>query len=82
MQGRPWYGGDNDNITLLRPESFAAHAVHFLSRLSLEGDERDIQNANCEGKQEEAVQKAAGEFQKAKGKSLQASEWSEHNGLH
>jgi len=34
--------GDNSNVTLLRPEFFAAHAVRALSGLSLEGEERDI----------------------------------------
>jgi hypothetical protein len=78
-------GGYNDNITLLCLEFFATHAVHSLSGLSLEGDEReilqDIQNANHEGKQEDAVAKAAGELRKSKGKSLWASEWSERDGL-
>src|SRR6267154_1194178 len=78
-------GGDNDNITLLRPEFFAAHAVRALSGLSPEGEERDIlrdiRNANRAGKQEDAVARAAGDLQKSKEKSVQASEWSEHNGL-
>src|SRR5882757_3916281 len=63
-------GGDNDNITLLRPEFFAAHAVRALSGLSPEGEERDIlrdiRNANREGKQEDAVARAAGALQKSK----------------
>jgi hypothetical protein len=59
-------GGDNDNITLIHPEFFAAHAVHALSRLLLEGKEwdtlQDIQNANCQGKQVDAVTKATKEL--------------------
>jgi hypothetical protein len=67
-------GGDNDNITLLRLEFFAAHAVHALSRLSPKGEEqdilRDIQNANHASKQEDAVSQAAGDLWKSKGKSV------------
>jgi hypothetical protein len=78
-------GGDNDNITLLCPEFFAAHVVCALSGLSPEGEERDIlrdiQNANRAGKQEDAVTRAAGDLWKSKGKSVRPSEWSEHNGL-
>jgi transposase InsO family protein len=78
-------GGDNDNITLLRPEFFAAHAVRALSGLSPEGEERDIlrdiRNANRTGKQEDAVARAAGDLRKSKGKSVRASEWSERDGL-
>src|SRR6267154_5675773 len=78
-------GGDNDNITLLHPEFFAAHAVHALSGLSPEGEEQDIlkniQNENRAGKQEDAVAQAAGDLQKSKGKSVRASELSEHDGL-
>src|SRR5882762_2553296 len=78
-------GGDNDNITLLRPEFFAAHAVRALSGLSPEGEEqdilRDIQNANRTGKQEDAVARAAEDLRKSKGKSIRASEWSERDGL-
>jgi hypothetical protein len=63
-------GGDNDNITLLHLEFFATHAVHALSGLSPEGKERnmlwDIRNANHEGRQEDAVAKAAGELWKSK----------------
>jgi hypothetical protein len=86
MQGGPWYGGgDNDNITLLRPEFFAAHAVRALSGLSPKEEERDIlkdiRNANCTGKQEDAVARAAGDLRKSKGKSVRASEWSERDGL-
>jgi hypothetical protein len=86
-QSGPWYGGggDNDNITLLCPEFFAAHAVRALSGLSPEGEEcdilRDIRNANRAGKQEDAVARAAGDLQKSKGKSVRASEWSECDGL-
>jgi hypothetical protein len=35
-------GGDNSNVTLLRPEFFAVHAVHALFGLSPEGEEHDI----------------------------------------
>src|SRR5882757_9448401 len=59
-------GGDNSNVTLLRPEFFAAHAVRALSGLSLEGEERDIlrdiRSGNRVGKQEDAVVKAAEEL--------------------
>jgi hypothetical protein len=77
--------GDNSNVTLLHPEFFAAHAVRAISRLLLEGEERDIlwdiHKGNCEGKQEDAVAKSASELRRPKGKSLRASEWSEHDGL-
>jgi hypothetical protein len=67
-------GGDNDNITLLCPEFFAAHVVCALSKLSPEGEEQDIlkniRNANCAGKQEDAVTQAAGDLWKSKGKSV------------
>jgi hypothetical protein len=87
-QGGPWYGegGDNDNITLLHLEFFAAHVVRALSRLSPKGEEqdilKDIWNANCAGKQSDAVAQAAGDLRKSRGKSVQASEWSECDGLH
>jgi hypothetical protein len=66
--------GDNGNVTLLRPEFFAAHAIRALSGLSLEGEERDILwdicKGNCEGKQEDAVTKSATELRRSKGKLL------------
>jgi hypothetical protein len=78
-------GGDNDNITLLHLEFFAAHAVRALSRSSPEGEERDIlrdiRNVNRAGKQEDAVARAAGDLRKSKGKSVQVSEWLERDGL-
>ena len=78
-------GGDNSNVTLLRPEFFAAHAVRALSGLSPEGEERDIlrdiRSGNRAGKQEDAVVKAAEELRRSKGKSIRASEWSERDGL-
>ena len=78
-------GGDNDNLILLRPEFFAAHAIHALFELSLEGEERDIlweiHNGNHTGRQEDAVAKAAEELWKSKGKSIRASEWSERDEL-
>ena len=77
--------GDNSNVTLLRPEFFATHAIRALSGLSLEGEEhdilRDICKGNREGKQEDAVAKSATELRRSKGNSVRASEWSEHNGL-
>ena len=41
----------------------------------------EIYNGNCTGRQEDTVAKAAEELQKSKGKSIRASEWSEHDGL-
>ena len=77
--------GDNSNVTLLGPEFFATHAIRALSGLSLEGEERDIlrdiRKGNREGKQEDAVVKSAMELRRSKGKSIQASEWSQHDGL-
>ena len=77
--------GDNDNLILLRPEFFAAHAICALSGLSLEGEKREIlreiRNGNRTGRQEDAVAKAAEELRKSKGKSIRASEWSERDGL-
>src|SRR6266481_5555399 len=77
--------GDNSNVTLLRPEFFATHAIRALSGLSLEGEERDIlqdiRKGNREGKQEDAVVKSTTELRRSKGNSVRASEWSEHNGL-
>jgi hypothetical protein len=59
-------GGDNSNVTLFRPEFFAAHVVHTLSKLSPAGEKydifHDIQGRNCVGKQEDAVVKVAEEF--------------------
>jgi hypothetical protein len=53
--------------------------------LSPEGEEqnilRDIQNANCTSKQEDAVAWAAGDLRKSKGKSVWSLEWSERDGL-
>ena len=78
-------GRDNDNLILLCLEFFAAHAIRALSGLSLEGEECDIlweiHNGNHTGRQQDAVAKAAEELWKSKGKSIQASEWSEHDGL-
>jgi len=77
--------GDNSNVTLLRPEFFAAHVVRALSGLSLEGEERnilrEIRKGNREGKQEDTVARSATELRRSKGKSVRASEWSEHDGL-
>ena len=62
-----------------------AHAIRALSGLSFEGEERnilwDICKGNRKGKQEDAVANSALELQKSKGKSVQASEWSEHDEL-
>jgi hypothetical protein len=78
-------GGDNDNITLLHPEFFAAHVVRALFGLSPEGEERDIlrdiRNANHAGKQENAVVQMAGDLRESKEKSVRASEWLECDGL-
>ena len=67
-------GGDNYNLTLLCPEFFAAHAIHALFGLLLEGDEQvmlqEIRSGNHSGRQEDAVAKAAEELQKSKGKSI------------
>ena len=67
-------GGDNYNLTLLCPEFFAAHAIHALFGLLLEGDEQvmlqEIWSGNHSGRQEDAVAKAAEELQKSKGKSI------------
>jgi len=57
--------GDNNNVTLLRLEFFAAHTIRALSGLSLEGEEHDILwifQGNREGKQEDAVAKSATEL--------------------
>jgi hypothetical protein len=66
--------GDNSNVTLLRLEFFATHAIRALSGLSLEGEERDIlqdiRKGNREGKQEDAVAKSAMELRRSKGKSV------------
>jgi RNase H-like domain found in reverse transcriptase/Integrase zinc binding domain len=77
--------GDNSNVMLLCPEFFAAHAIRALSGLSLEGEEHnilwDIHKRNREGKQEDTVANSALELRKSKGKSVRASEWSEHDRL-
>ena len=56
-------GGENDNITLLTPGFFAAHA---LSGLELHSEEldilQDIQRSNQDGNQEDHVAKAAKEL--------------------
>jgi hypothetical protein len=66
--------GDNGNVTLLRPEFFAAHMIRALSGLSLEGEEhdilQDIHKGNCEGKQEDTVTKSTTELWRSKGKSV------------
>jgi len=75
---------DNSNVTLLRPEFFAAHAVRALSGLSLEGEERnilrEIRKGNRKGRQEDTVAKSATELRRSK-EVCRASEWSEHDGL-
>jgi hypothetical protein len=75
-------GGDNDNLTLLRPELFAVRA---LEALDLVGEERDIlreiRRGNRDGLQEDAVAKAALELRQTKGKSLRTAEWNELDGL-
>src|ERR1700720_5042002 len=77
--------GDNDNMTLLRPECFATRAIRATTGLSIEGEERDILQKICEenrvGFQEDAVVKAATELQKTQGKSVRTSEWSTRDGL-
>jgi transposase InsO family protein len=77
--------GDNSNVTLLRPEFFATHAVRALTGLSLEGEERDIlqdiRKGNREGKQEDAVAESARKLRESGGRSVRSSEWSLHDGL-
>src|ERR1700720_3532623 len=72
--------GDNDNMTLLRPECFATRAIRATTGLSIEGEEQDIlqkiREENRAGFQEDAVVKAVVELQKTQGKSIRTSEWS------
>jgi len=77
-------GGDNDNITLLRPEFFAAHAVRALSRLSPEGEERDILRTSGTQTVQASrgcVARAAGDLRKSKGKSVGRRNGPERDGL-
>src|SRR6202040_449426 len=77
--------GDNDNMTLLRPECFATRAIRATTGLSIEGEEWDIlqkiREENRVGFQEDAVVKAVVELQKTRGKSVRTSEWSTRDGL-
>src|ERR1700720_3619086 len=74
--------GDNDNMTLLRPECFATRAIRATTGLSIEGEEWDIlqeiREENRAGFQEDAVVKAVAELQRTQGKSIEwvASVWS------
>jgi hypothetical protein len=78
-------GGDNADVTLLRPELFAARAIRTIVGVSAEGEEReilrDIRQGNRAGAQEDTVAKAAQALRSAKGKSLRSAEWSERDGL-
>ena len=82
LSRRPDHGtgsGDNSNITLLKPEFFAARA---LSGFSIHGDERSILDAIKTGKDnDEFVVKAVQELKKGKGRSLRAAEWAVEDGL-
>lgn len=74
--------GTSDNlvITVLKPFFFAIRA---LEAVLLVGEERGMLNkirkANWEGKQEEAVAKAAHGLKKGRSGLVRAAEWSVHN---
>src|ERR1700734_3288757 len=74
-------GGDNYNLTLLHPEFFAAHAIHTLFGLLLEGDEQvmlqEIWSGNHFGRQEDTVAKAAAELRNQRGSPFEC--WSGQN---
>jgi Integrase zinc binding domain/RNase H-like domain found in reverse transcriptase len=73
---------DNCDITLLKPEFFAART---LKGMTVEGAERDIlreiQKGVRGGKGEDAVVLAMKEFDESKGKMLRSSEWAKEDGL-
>lgn len=73
---------DNCDTTFLRPKFFAAHA---LEGLTVEGAEQeilqDIWKGVKGGKGEDSVMLAMKELEKAKGKTLQTSEWWKEDGL-
>lgn len=75
-------GEDNSNITLLRPEMFAIHA---LSGLDIVGEEREvlkeIRRGTEEAELEDAVAVAARMLKDAKGKTLKSTEWTLKDGL-
>ena len=77
--------GDNNNITLLRPELFAIRA---LEGVAVQGDEvnilRDIRRGNREGLQEDSVAKAALALRSGHPpgtRSVRTDEWGLQDGL-
>lgn len=70
---------DNRDITLLKPEFFAARALKGI------GAERDIlweiRKGVQDGRGEDAVVLAMKEFDESKGKTLRSSEWAKEDGL-
>jgi len=85
LSRRPDHGledGDNQGVTLLKPELFL---IRVLEGVQVEGEERDflkeIRRGNKDGDQEEAVVKAVTEMRKAGERSLRASEWKEEGDL-
>jgi transposase InsO family protein len=73
---------DNENITLLSPERLAIRA---LEGVAVTGEEqtllKDIRKFNKEGRQEEAIAKAAKALQTSSSRYMHSSEWSEMDGL-
>jgi hypothetical protein len=73
---------DNHDVTLLKPEFFAAHT---LEGMTVEGAERDIlreiRKGVREGRGEDAVVLAMKELDEAKGRTLRSLEWSKEDGL-
>jgi hypothetical protein len=74
LSRRPDHGdgsGDNDNITLLKPELFTIRA---LEGITVEGEERDIlqevRRRNRDGEQEDLVATAAKALKESRGNSV------------
>jgi hypothetical protein len=85
LSRRPDHGngsGDNNNITLLKPELFTIRA---LEGITVEGEEWDIlqevRQRNHTGEQEDLVAAAAKALKESRGNSVRSSEWKESEGL-
>jgi hypothetical protein len=85
LSRRPDHGdgsGDNNNITLLKPELFTICA---LEGITVEGEEQDIlrevHQRNHDREQEDLVATAAKALKESRGNSVRSSEWKESEGL-
>src|SRR3979490_1580872 len=74
--------GDNEDMTLLRPDLFAVRALEGVTAIGEERDIlRDIQGHPRAPGPEDPVAKAVAELRKGHDRSVRSAEWTEREGL-